>query len=76
MLERVKTRTNNQFVEQAPEFVAAPAIARRLSVTGRYVLQLAEQGRIPCLRLGRKCVRFNYDAVAEALGIQWKEEVQ
>ncbi len=72
----MKTPNNKPIVEQAPEFVAAPAIARRLSVTGRYILQLAEQGRIPCIRLGRKCVRFNPDAVAAALGIQWNSSAQ
>ena len=56
----------------APEFVTAPVIARRLSVTGRFVLQMAEQNRIPCIRLGRKCVRFSPDAVAAALGFQWE----
>lgn len=70
----MQTRTKSRIVEQAPEFVAAPVIARRLSVTGRYVLQMAEQGRIPCVRLGRKCVRFSPEAVAKALGLEWKEE--
>lgn len=54
----MKTPNTKPIVEQAPEFVAAPAIARRLSVTPRYILQLVEQGRIPCVRLGSKCVRF------------------
>ena len=58
--------------EQAPEFVAAPAIARRLSVTGRYILQLADAGKIPCVRLGKKCVRFSPPAVAAALGLEWE----
>ena len=56
-------------VEHAPEYVAAPTIAKRFSVTSRYVLQLAAAGRIPCIRLGFKCVRFNPQAVAVALGI-------
>jgi excisionase family DNA binding protein len=71
----VNTPTRKQIVEQAermPEFVAAPVIARRLSVTGRYILQLAEAGKIPCIRLGRKCVRFSPPAVAAALGISWE----
>jgi excisionase family DNA binding protein len=55
-------------IEHAPEYVAAPIIARKLSVTSRYVLQLAEQGKIPCVRLGRKCVRFNLAEVSQALG--------
>ena len=72
----MQTPTRKEVTEQtagtAPEFVNAPAIARRLSVTGRYVLQMAEQNRIPCIRLGRKCVRFSPDAVASALGIKWE----
>jgi len=58
--------------EATPDFVPAPVIAHCLSVTGRYVLQLAEEGRIPCVRLGKKCVRFNPVAVAAALGIEWR----
>lgn len=68
----MQTLTRNELIEQAPELVAAPAIARRMSVTGRYVLQLAEQGRIPCVRIGPKCVRFNPNAVAKALGFEWE----
>lgn len=68
----MKTPHNKTDSEVTPDLVAASAIAHRLSVTPRYVLQLAEQGRIPCIRLGRKCVRFNPAAVAAALGIQWK----
>jgi len=58
-----------QVVEHAPEYVAAPIIAKRFSVTSRYVLQLAAAGRIPCIRLGFKCVRFNPAEVAQALGV-------
>ena len=68
----MKTPNQTTDIEVTPDFVAAPVIARRLSVTSRYILQLAEQGRIPCVRLGRKCVRFDATAVAAALGIQWK----
>jgi excisionase family DNA binding protein len=67
----MKTSPLKETNEQAPELVAAPAIARRMSVTGRYILQLAEQGRIPCVRIGPKCVRFSPDAVAKALGFTW-----
>jgi excisionase family DNA binding protein len=48
-------------------FVNAGVIAARYGVTPRYVLQLAAAGKIPSLRMGRKCVRFNEAAVAEAL---------
>jgi hypothetical protein len=50
-----------------PAFVDAKVIAGRYSISPRYVLLLADQGRIPCLRLGRKAVRFSLDEVARAL---------
>lgn len=56
--------------------VSAPVIAKRLSVTARYICQLAEQDRIPCVRLGRRCVRFNPAAVARKLGFEWDGEVK
>lgn len=58
-------------IEHTPEYVAAPSIARKLSVTSRYILQLAAQGKIPCVRLGHKCVRFNLAEVADALGVSF-----
>ena len=64
--------TEPEVAAQAPEFVAAPAIARRLSVTARYILLLADAGRIPCIRLGKRCVRFSPGAGAAALGISWE----
>lgn len=45
----------------------AETIGARYGVTGRYILQLAADKKIPCLRLGRKCVRFDPVAVAAAL---------
>jgi len=48
--------------------VDANTIAKKYSVSGRYILKLAAERRIPCLRLGSKCVRFDLDAVAEAFG--------
>jgi excisionase family DNA binding protein len=56
-------------IEYAPEYVAAPVIAKKLSVTSRYILQLAAAGKIPCARLGQKCVRFNIAEVSQALGV-------
>ena len=56
--------TSSQY---APTFVEARAIAKIYSVTSRYILLLASEGKIPCLRLGKKCVRFCPDAVAAAI---------
>ena len=64
----MSAKHNTRTIEHNADYVAAPIIARKLSVTSRYVLQLAEQGKIPCVRLGRKCVRFNLAEVSQALG--------
>lgn len=50
-----------------PSYVDARVIARRYSVTPRYILQLATEGKIPSLRLGVKAVRFCEADVAKAL---------
>ena len=68
----MKTFPNTADIEQAPALVAAPVIARRISATPRYILQLAAAGRIPCVRIGAKCVRFEPQAVASALGFAWE----
>jgi excisionase family DNA binding protein len=52
---------------EATNWESADAIATKLSCTGRYILLLAAEGRIPCLRIGPKCVRFRFDDVLEAL---------
>jgi excisionase family DNA binding protein len=56
-------------VEAAPLLVPAKHIARRLSVSSRYVHILAETGKIPVCRFGKNCIRFNEAAVLAALGI-------
>lgn len=60
--------------ECSPCFVTAPVIAARYGVTSRYILQLAAAGKIPCLRIGPKCVRFDEATVAEALGAKLSTE--
>lgn len=53
--------------EAPPRFVEARFIAKKYNITGRYVLMMAAEGRIPCLRIGKKCVRFCEAEVAKAL---------
>lgn len=53
--------------EPAARYVDAEFLGRKYSVTGRYILLLAAQNKIPCLRLGRRCVRFDVQEVANAL---------
>jgi hypothetical protein len=59
--------------EPTAGLVSAPAIARHIDVTPRYILQLAAEGKIPSVRIGRKCVRFAPHEVAKALGFSWEE---
>jgi excisionase family DNA binding protein len=59
----------NEVNEHTPVYVRAHEIARPLSVTSRYILQLAAQGKIPSVRLGHKCVRFNLAEVSQTLGV-------
>lgn len=56
--------------EAEPLLVPAKAIARDLSCTPRFVHMLHEQGKIPGVRFGRACIRFNRSAVLDALGIK------
>ncbi len=49
------------------EHVNADSIGATYGVSGRYVLKLAAEEKIPCLRIGKKCVRFDPQAVASAL---------
>ena len=57
-----------------PLLVPAKTIARKLSVTSRYVHMLHETGTIPGHRFGKACIRFNELAVMAALGIQTNRE--
>jgi excisionase family DNA binding protein len=65
----MKTKPSQQHCSSDPhcKFVNASQIAKIYSVVPRYILKLAAEGRIPSLRVGKKCVRFNPDAVAKAL---------
>ena len=49
--------------------VRADDIAEVLDVTSRSVLRMAERGDFPCLRIGRRSVRFVPSDVELALGL-------
>jgi hypothetical protein len=75
----VKINTQNKKKEQVTALAITPGtlvpahiIAKRISTSPRYILQLADAGRIPVLRIGKKCVRFEPFAVAAALGFNWE----
>lgn len=48
-------------------YQSAKTIAKRLGVSYEFVLKLGRNGKIPCLRLGTKVVRFNIQDVMQAL---------
>ena len=54
-------------VKEAPlgRVVDADAMAGLLGVTQETTLKLARDGRIPCIRLGRRIVRFDPQAVLQ-----------
>jgi excisionase family DNA binding protein len=57
-------------IEQKEEgLLNAGQVAEEWNVKPRWPLMLAQQGKLPCVRLGRKCVRFrraDVDAFAAA----------
>lgn len=64
----MKTTIQKEQTTGEAVLVKSATVARALSVTGRYVLQLEEQGRIPSVRFGKRCVRFSLPAVLAAVG--------
>ena len=57
----------NASQESTRRYVSARFIAQKYGITERYVLQLAAEKKIPSMRLGRKCVRFNERDVEKAM---------
>jgi excisionase family DNA binding protein len=54
---------------QSSVYVNASYIAKKLAVTSRYILNLAEAGKIPSIRISFKVIRFNLADVEKALGV-------
>lgn len=53
-----------------PILVKARDVAEALSVSPRQICYWAQEGRIPCHKLGTRCVRFCLPDVLAALGVQ------
>ena len=58
---------NNPLIKNETTYVSAEKVARRYGVSQRYILKLAAEDKIPSLRIARKCIRFDLEAVAAAL---------
>jgi len=54
-------------MENESELFTGRELAKRLRVTPGTVLWWARQGRIPSLRLSHKVIRYNLDAVLQAM---------
>jgi len=59
-----------------PIVVSAKTIAHKISTSTRYVHVLHEQGKIPGIRFGKGCIRFNEADVFAALGIKQEGAAQ
>ena len=54
-------------VDEAERLADLNMVARRLGVSTRYVQQLTRRKVIPVIRLGRRCTRYDLDAVLNAV---------
>ena len=57
------------------EYLTAKELARRLRLSTDTVRQMARDGKIPCLRISAKAIRFDPQAVAHALRQPRRKEV-
>ena len=53
---------------EADRLITTSELAERLGVTSDTIRKWTREGRIPCLRVGRKTLRFDLAAVLDALG--------
>ena len=58
----------------ARRLVTAGELAVLLGVTTETIRHWARDGRIPCLRVGQKTIRFDRDSVLEAIRGELREE--
>lgn len=64
------TKAKEQVSQAVPpdeELIDAVELAKRIKMKPDTVLLMATQGRIPAIRISRRCVRFVYSEVVKAL---------
>ena len=54
-------------IDEAERLADLNMVARRLGVSTRYVQQLTRRKVIPVIRLGRRCTRYDLNAVLNAV---------
>lgn len=50
-----------------PDYLTASDLAKRFSLNVETILQMARDGRIPCIRISSKVIRFDPQSVAAAM---------
>jgi len=53
---------------EAERLITTSELAERLGVTSETIRKWTREGRIPCLRIGRKTLRFDLAAVLDTFG--------
>lgn len=53
--------------DQGPRLFTARELARVLCLNEQTLYRMARRGEIPCVRIGRKAIRFDLEQVREAL---------
>ncbi|MCE9556754.1 MAG: helix-turn-helix domain-containing protein [Planctomycetes bacterium] len=53
--------------DSGPDYATAADLAARLGIAPKTVWKLARNGKIPSVRIGRRCIRFDADAVVAVL---------
>jgi hypothetical protein len=64
---RLRRRNLPMPAQVANDLIDAKELGRRLMMRPKPVLALARRGEIPCIRVSRKVIRFDYRAVLDAL---------
>lgn len=69
-MNKTRSQKPSKSLTTAIQPLAKPRdIALRLGVTPRFVCNMADAGKIPCVRFGKNSRRFNMEAVERALGL-------
>jgi excisionase family DNA binding protein len=63
-------------LDRSEQLTDLKGVAKRLGVSKRFVQSLVKAKAIPVIRLGRRCVRFDTDAVITAMKRFEVKEVQ
>ncbi|HEY7338929.1 MAG TPA: helix-turn-helix domain-containing protein [Bryobacteraceae bacterium] len=63
-------------LDESEQLTDLKGVAKRLGVSKRFVQSLVKSKAIPVIRLGRRCVRFDPDAVLVAVKRFEVKEVQ